>query len=367
MKKNIWIALAILFFIFIVSEFFLYFLKNNCISFLNFSEKCAQPLEQDIFQCHNDFDCLPEQPLLGIKYICQNNQCLKKPLQNPASVYCQKENGILEERTDPKGIKYNVCIFPDKTECEEWKFFQKKCYPGDFNPKDDIWEGKIISLQRAQYDDYFEMLNGDKIGIDSSEEEIKNMLTALRDKEGTIKVFGKIITASDDVGGKKIMVQKILDFGEITFTPATQEESFKIAQQTIEKYKYCLNNKSTIKLVKTIKEQSPYSWTFVFSCSNKNDEKKFKVTVKEKKAGDVIPETENLKTENLHDCSEFALVKTCNNEYNPVCGKIQKNIPGIEEGNYEIKWKNFSNPCLACSYSGRNETILGYKTGKCPN
>ncbi len=57
-------------------------------------------------------------------------QPLERPnsnLPNPASALCQKMGYKLEIRTDENGGQYGVCIFPDKNECEEWKFFRGEC------------------------------------------------------------------------------------------------------------------------------------------------------------------------------------------------------------------------------------------------
>jgi len=54
---------------------------------------------------------------------------------NPASVYCEKQGGTLEIRTNPDGqirpIYYHTgyCIFSDGSECEEWAFYRGECSP----------------------------------------------------------------------------------------------------------------------------------------------------------------------------------------------------------------------------------------------
>ncbi|MEW6380332.1 MAG: DUF333 domain-containing protein [bacterium] len=48
---------------------------------------------------------------------------------NPASAYCKENGGISEIRTDADGSQYGVCIFSDKTECEEWAYFRGECQP----------------------------------------------------------------------------------------------------------------------------------------------------------------------------------------------------------------------------------------------
>ncbi len=51
-------------------------------------------------------------------------------MANPASVHCEEHGGKVEMRTDANGGVYGVCIFPDGSECEEWKFFRGECKPG---------------------------------------------------------------------------------------------------------------------------------------------------------------------------------------------------------------------------------------------
>ncbi len=48
-------------------------------------------------------------------------------LANPAAVFCKEKNYQYEIRNDTNGNEYGVCIFPDKTECEEWAFYQGTC------------------------------------------------------------------------------------------------------------------------------------------------------------------------------------------------------------------------------------------------
>jgi putative hemolysin len=55
-------------------------------------------------------------------------------LANPASVYCQENNGTLEIRTAEDGSQIGVCHFKDGSECEEWAYFRKECKPGDVFP-----------------------------------------------------------------------------------------------------------------------------------------------------------------------------------------------------------------------------------------
>ena len=52
-------------------------------------------------------------------------------LANPASVNCEQKGGKLELRTAADGGTFGVCVFQDKSECEEWAYFRNECKPGD--------------------------------------------------------------------------------------------------------------------------------------------------------------------------------------------------------------------------------------------
>jgi putative hemolysin len=51
-------------------------------------------------------------------------------LANPASVYCEQNDGKLEFRTDASGGQMGICVFADGSECEEWAYFNGECAPG---------------------------------------------------------------------------------------------------------------------------------------------------------------------------------------------------------------------------------------------
>ena len=50
---------------------------------------------------------------------------------NPASVHCQEQGGKLEIRQDAAGGQHGVCVFADKSECDEWAYYRGDCKPGD--------------------------------------------------------------------------------------------------------------------------------------------------------------------------------------------------------------------------------------------
>jgi hypothetical protein len=46
---------------------------------------------------------------------------------NPAAKFCVDQGYEIEIRKNADGSEYGVCIFTDKKECDEWKFFRKEC------------------------------------------------------------------------------------------------------------------------------------------------------------------------------------------------------------------------------------------------
>lgn len=50
-------------------------------------------------------------------------------MANPASVFCQQNGGKTEIRKTAQG-EVGYCVFPDKSECEEWMFMRGECKPG---------------------------------------------------------------------------------------------------------------------------------------------------------------------------------------------------------------------------------------------
>lgn len=80
--------------------------------------------------CITDKDCIPEEPLVGVKYLCVEGICRTRPFGNPATEYCLDNNFTTESRIQLDGGVYSVCKFPDGTECEEWMFFNRECAPG---------------------------------------------------------------------------------------------------------------------------------------------------------------------------------------------------------------------------------------------
>ena len=52
-------------------------------------------------------------------------------MANPASVFCEQNGGKLELRQDDSGGVAGICVFSDKSECDEWAYFHEQCKPGD--------------------------------------------------------------------------------------------------------------------------------------------------------------------------------------------------------------------------------------------
>jgi putative hemolysin len=49
-------------------------------------------------------------------------------IENPASVFCVDNGGILEIRDGIEG-QVGVCIFPNGSECDEWEYMRGECIP----------------------------------------------------------------------------------------------------------------------------------------------------------------------------------------------------------------------------------------------
>ncbi len=50
-------------------------------------------------------------------------------MANPASVFCEENDGKLEIRDEEAG-QVGYCVFADGSECEEWSYFRGECAPG---------------------------------------------------------------------------------------------------------------------------------------------------------------------------------------------------------------------------------------------
>jgi putative hemolysin len=69
---------------------------------------------------------------IGNEIDTRNNISNNMQVANPASVFCIENNGTIEIKTDIKGGQYGVCVFWDKSECEEWAFFRGECNASAF-------------------------------------------------------------------------------------------------------------------------------------------------------------------------------------------------------------------------------------------
>jgi putative hemolysin len=55
-------------------------------------------------------------------------------MANPASAYCAEQGGTVELQQDDSGGMKGMCVFPDKTQCEEWAYYRDECQPGTPTP-----------------------------------------------------------------------------------------------------------------------------------------------------------------------------------------------------------------------------------------
>ena len=63
-------------------------------------------------------------------------------LDNPASVFCERNGGKFNLRTAPDGSVQGFCVFPDQSECDEWTYFRLECKPA--NPDS---QNKVLLLE----------------------------------------------------------------------------------------------------------------------------------------------------------------------------------------------------------------------------
>ena len=62
----------------------------------------------------------------------------KADMPNPASVFCEENDGTLEIREDESGGQVGYCVFEDGSECEEWAYYRGECQPGDSLEDDEV-------------------------------------------------------------------------------------------------------------------------------------------------------------------------------------------------------------------------------------
>jgi len=73
----------------------------------------------------------------------------------------------------------------------------------------DGWTGTIVSLAPdAEYDDYFERDDGGLYGIDSTDEDMRRRIQALRTVGARIRIWGQLITDAPDVEGRQIQLER---------------------------------------------------------------------------------------------------------------------------------------------------------------
>jgi putative hemolysin len=360
MKKSIF-GIVLLFFI--ISVF--------SVIFVIYNYKLTVPKEQSqekiieiIPDCLNNEDCIPDNPLIGVKYLCIEDKCETQALGNPASTNCQEKGGILKLRTDKNKRVYGVCIFRDESECEEWLFLREKCMPGDFNPNDNIWEGSVMGDSDGKYDNYFEMINGKKVGIDSKNEDISNILNALKDKDNFIKVIGAIQDNVNDYNKKRLNVTIIDDLGDTTFKETSIKESREIAENALKRDdRYIKDRGSKISPLKITNVDCPYCWEFAFTYNTiKGDAKFTDIMVQEGEVRDISYIEDIYK-----DCTEFALAQVCTEQHEPICAMVE--ITKIDDISREpikiFAWQTFSNACKACTLEKDKEKVIWYKDGEC--
>jgi putative hemolysin len=205
-KISTGLGVAILIFIaVIITGIFYFFIQKEDSFFAPVGS--IKPVENNPQACTEEAKICPDGSAVGRTgkncefATCPNNN---SQMANPASVYCEKNGGKLEIRTENGGGQVGYCKFSDGTECEEWKYFRQECVPGEIIytntdygfqvslPKS--WEKYQVSIQRDKGDDkhtyfYFMLPTSDKDWLGSYD---KNTGKAI---PGMVDIF--VITAND--------------------------------------------------------------------------------------------------------------------------------------------------------------------------
>jgi hypothetical protein len=71
------------------------------------------------------------------------------------------------------------------------------------------WVGAIVPFgEGAQYDDYFERQDGERFGIDATDEEMQKRIIALRTTRSWVRVWGQLLTGVPDVEGRQVQLER---------------------------------------------------------------------------------------------------------------------------------------------------------------
>jgi hypothetical protein len=84
---------------------------------------------------------------------------------------------------------------------------------GDTQPPASVlvsgWVGAIIPFGAgAQYDDYFERQDGERFGIDATDEDMQKRIVALRTTRSWVRIWGQLVTGVPDVEGRQIQLER---------------------------------------------------------------------------------------------------------------------------------------------------------------
>ncbi len=86
------------------------------------------------------------------------------------------------------------------------------------SPAVDGWVGTVVKLDSmAQFDDYFQRLDGERYGIDGSAAGLTSQIESARQEGTRIRVWGRLLTEVPDVGGRQIVVERL----EVASVPGT--------------------------------------------------------------------------------------------------------------------------------------------------
>lgn len=59
------------------------------------------------------------------------NASASAAIANPAAAFCEQNTGQHVIQANAQGAQTGYCVFTDRSYCEDWKYFNGECKPGD--------------------------------------------------------------------------------------------------------------------------------------------------------------------------------------------------------------------------------------------
>lgn len=101
-----------------------FFLVNSESKYSQFDQKVCT---QEVKQCSDGSYVSRTGPNCEFALCADEKNYNISQIANPASVYCEKNDGKLEIRNSDDGSQTGYCVFASGKECEEWAYFRGEC------------------------------------------------------------------------------------------------------------------------------------------------------------------------------------------------------------------------------------------------